>query len=152
MPLCVLMSLPSFAFAAAVPLDLTAVGPGPISVGTVEDGVTVTWTARSIGDRVEILFDGLGMGVFDGGVAYTFFPGSLRALAVETAGGSVAVFPAPHQYFFPLAKGEFFTTTGEVLLPEVDLSSSTAGRIEARVAVWDVAGNGAFVNPVWRMQ
>ena len=105
----------------------------------------------------------------------------------------------------PLAKGEFFTTTGEVLLPEVDLSSSTAGRIEARVqaqwtfplhfaeivwgdgqtihretiplgdtrafghktfdwsaradgwtwarvAVWDVAGNGAFVNPVWRTQ
>ena len=43
MPLCVLMSLPSFAFAAAVPLDLTAVSPGPISVGTVEDGVTVTW-------------------------------------------------------------------------------------------------------------
>ena len=110
------------------------------------------------------------MGVFDGGVAYTFFPGSrlvrqeavmttdqadvayyydgglemaagddrtpgnnmattvayydtrgvlrrelangfqpervpvkvrYRALAVETAGGSVAVFPAPHQYFFP---------------------------------------------------
>jgi hypothetical protein len=103
----------------------------------------------------------------------------------------------------PLAKGEFFTTTGEVLLPEVDLGSSSVTEIVAkarvqwtfplrfaeivwgdgratqresidladtrefgsrsfewrakasgwkwaRVAVWDVAGNGAFVNPVWR--
>ncbi len=103
----------------------------------------------------------------------------------------------------PLANGEFFTTTGEVLLPEVNLASSSANEIVAnvrvqwtlplrfaeivwgdgktthrevieltdtrefgsktfawrakvngwtwaRVAVWDVAGNGAFVNPVWR--
>jgi hypothetical protein len=103
----------------------------------------------------------------------------------------------------PLARGEFFTTTGEVLLPEVDLSSSSAHEVVARarvtwtlplrfaeivwgdgrtthrevveltdtrefgsesfewrapangwtwarLAVWDVAGNGAFVNPVWR--
>ena len=127
-------------------------------------------TARTIGDRVELLFDGLRMGVFEGGVAYTVFPGSrliqqeavvttavpdvayyydagwemaapadltvgrnmhtrvsyydtsgalrqdvstgfdpervpvkvrYRTLAVETGQGSVAVFPAPHQYFFP---------------------------------------------------
>lgn len=127
-------------------------------------------TARSIGDRVEVLFDGLRMGSFEGGVAYTFYPGSRliqqeavlttsepdvayyydggldmaapsdrvagnnmrsevafydtagalqrvtlnglqaertpvqarhRTLAMRTAGGSVAVFPAPHQYFFP---------------------------------------------------
>jgi hypothetical protein len=103
----------------------------------------------------------------------------------------------------PLAQGEFFTTTGEVLLPRVDLSRSTSDRIVAtvdaqwtlplrfaeivwgdgqtthremielgetrefgkqtfewraaaagwrwaRVAVWDVAGSGAFVNPVWK--
>jgi hypothetical protein len=103
----------------------------------------------------------------------------------------------------PLAKGAFFTTTGEVLLPEVDLASSSATEIVAtarvlwtfplrfaeivwgdgqathrqvidladtrdfgnrtfewraeasgwqwaRVAVWDIAGNGAFVNPFWR--
>jgi len=103
----------------------------------------------------------------------------------------------------PLARGEFFTTTGEVLLPDVDLASSSADEIVARVralwtfplrfaeivwgdgrttyretidltdtrefgsrrfewrarangwkwarvAVWDVAGNGAFVNPTWR--
>ena len=104
----------------------------------------------------------------------------------------------------PLARGDFFTTTGEVLLPEVDFAASTADRLDvwieadwtfplrfaeivwgdeagdvhreitplsrtrvfgaggfglatdapgwawARVAVWDVAGNGAFVNPTWR--
>jgi hypothetical protein len=103
----------------------------------------------------------------------------------------------------PLANGAFFTTTGEVLLPDVTLAASTATEIVAkarvlwtfplrfaeivwgdgrtthrdvielaetrefgsktfewrakasgwtwaRVAVWDVAGNGAFVNPVWR--
>jgi hypothetical protein len=103
----------------------------------------------------------------------------------------------------PLASGEFFTTTGEVLLPDVDFASSSpteivartrvvwtfplqfaeivwgdgktthrevieltatrefgsstfewrtnaSGWTWARVAVWDVAGNGAFVNPVWR--
>ena len=127
-------------------------------------------TARSVGERVEVVFDGLRMGSFDGGVAYTFYPGSrliqqeavlttyepdvayyydagldmaapldrapgnnmrsevtfydtrgvlqrvtlnglqaertsvqarYRTLAMRTAGGSVAVFPAPHQYFFP---------------------------------------------------
>ena len=127
-------------------------------------------TARSIGERVEVVFDGLRMGSFDGSLAYTFFPGSrliqqeavlttydadvayyydggldmsapsdrqpgnnmrtdvayydvdgvlrratltglqaervpvqarYRTLALKTAGGSVAVFPAPHQYFFP---------------------------------------------------
>ena len=126
--------------------------------------------AQSIGERVELSFDGLRMGSFEGGVAYTFYPGSrlvhqeavltthdpdvayyydagldmsapayrtagnnmkseiayyetsgelrreihnglqaerepvkvrYRALAARTAGGSVAVFPAPHAYFFP---------------------------------------------------
>ncbi len=32
--------------------------------------------ARSVGDRLEILFDGLNLGVFQGGIAFTFFPGS----------------------------------------------------------------------------
>ncbi|MCM3878511.1 MAG: hypothetical protein ND807_00235 [Vicinamibacterales bacterium] len=126
--------------------------------------------ARSLGDRVELLFDGMRMGSFQGALAYTFYPGSrllhqeavlttkdpdvayyydagldiaaaedaqpgnnmrtevayydtegtlrreysnglqaeresvkarYRTLAVKTAGGSLAVFPAPHQYFFP---------------------------------------------------
>jgi hypothetical protein len=102
-----------------------------------------------------------------------------------------------------LQRGDFFTTTGEVLLPEVRISGESGGRIAvhariqhtfplemaeivwgdgnethrktiplaethpfgdftfsgsaeggswtwARLAVWDVAGNGAFVNPVGR--
>ena len=126
--------------------------------------------ARSIGDRVELVFDGMRMGGFEGALSYTFYPGSrliqqeavlttndpdvayyydagldmaapadrtagnnmrseiayydtsgtlkkvystgfraerepvqvrYRTLAAKTAGGSVAVFPAPHQYFFP---------------------------------------------------
>ena len=126
--------------------------------------------ARSVGDRVELLFDGMRMGSFEGALAYTFHPGSrlvhqeavlitndpdvayyydagldiaaaadrqpgnnmrtevayydtagvlrrelsngleperqpvkvrYRTLAVKTAGGSIAAFPAPHQYFFP---------------------------------------------------
>ncbi len=126
--------------------------------------------ARSTGDRVELLFDGMRMGSFEGALAYTFYPGSRlvhqeavlttndpdvayyydagldmaaaadrqpgnnmrtevayydtagalrrdisngleperhpvevrhRTLAVKTAGGSIAAFPAPHQYFFP---------------------------------------------------
>jgi hypothetical protein len=129
-----------------------------------------TATARSVGDRVEIVFDGVRMGSFEGGLSYTFFPGSrlihqeavlttpeadvayyydagldleaasdrqpgnnmrtvvayydtngtlqrttqnglqpervpvqarYRTLALETAGGSLAVFPEPHRYFFP---------------------------------------------------
>jgi hypothetical protein len=232
--------------AASVPLDLTAVRPGPIAVVRSDNSVTVSWpdetkriwratfsldpsqplitsigpegepvvrgarpfyrgetgkrrggwhaffddptshpdgtrhvqstfalrgaVGRSVGERVEILFDGLHMGTFDGALAYTFYPGSrlvhqeavmttyepdvayyydagldmaapsdrqpgnnmrtevvhydtegalrrttanglqaervpvqarYRTLAVKTAGGSVAVFPSPHQYFFP---------------------------------------------------
>ena len=125
---------------------------------------------RSVGDRLELFFDGLRMGIFDGGIAYTIFPGSrliqqeavmttyeadtayyydtglefaapsderpgrnmntetayydtegklrsdtangtqpervplrvrYRTLAMKAEAGSLAVFPAPHQYFFP---------------------------------------------------
>ena len=122
--------------------------------------------AQSIGDRVQVLFDGLRLGPFEGGISFTFFPGSrliqqeavastnepdtayfydaglrmaaetdqlagwnmasdvayydqggalriersefertavkarYRAIALRTAHGSIAAFPAPHQYFF----------------------------------------------------
>ncbi len=102
-----------------------------------------------------------------------------------------------------LARGDFFISTGEVLLPEATITREAAGGIRARVrarwtfplafaeivwgdtvrtsrkvipleetrpfasasfewtaeangwrwarvAVWDVAGNGAFINPVWK--
>jgi hypothetical protein len=126
--------------------------------------------ARTIGDRVQVLFEGLKLGIFSGGIAYTFYPGSrliqqeavastsvpdtayyydagiqwaadsdrkagntmqtrvmyydtearlqstllpffsserqpfavrYRTLAAQTANGSIAVFPSPHQYFMP---------------------------------------------------
>jgi hypothetical protein len=244
--LATLVLIPLQTPAVSVPLDLTGVRPGPISVVRSEDSVTVAWPdemarvwratfslnpaqplvtsigsdgdavvrsarpfyqgetgkrrggwdaffddptthpdgtrhvqstfrlrgarARSVGDRVEIVFDGMRMGSFDGGLAYTFYPGSrliqqeailttydadvayyydagldmaaasdrqpgnnmrtevvfydtegalhrttlnglqaervpvqarYRTLALQTAGGSVAVFPSPHAYFFP---------------------------------------------------
>ena len=117
--------------------------------------------------------------------------------------GRLSAFNRWNDALAPLAKGEFFTTTGEVLLPDVKFDSSSAVEIVvkasvswtfplrfaeivwgdgrtirreiveladtrefgsrsfewraradgwtwARVAVWDVAGNGAFVNPFWR--
>jgi hypothetical protein len=124
--------------------------------------------ARTIGDRVELDLEGLRMGLFEGSIRYTFYPGSrllqqeavvttqepdtafyydaglrmaveadrraggnmesklvyydthgrlrtdpadgpelipvrarYRTVAAPLANGSVAVFPAPHQYFFP---------------------------------------------------
>jgi len=123
--------------------------------------------ARTVGDRVQVIFGRMQMGIFEGTIAYTFYPGSrlirqeaivstqepdvayfydtgmrmsapsdmhaggnmtaeityadtagrlrteraqgpervpiaarYRSLAVRSAGGSVAVFPPPHQYFF----------------------------------------------------
>jgi hypothetical protein len=123
--------------------------------------------ARTAGDRVELTFDGLRVGIFDGAIAYTFYPGSrliqqtavvstqaqdvayyydaglrmaseadrrpggnmesevayydlegrfrtapssgperepvkvkYRTLAFKLGRGAIAVFPAPHQYFF----------------------------------------------------
>jgi len=122
---------------------------------------------RTTGDRVEVLFGKMQMGIFEGAMVYTFYPGSrlvrqeavlstqvpdtayfydaglrvadaadthaggnmtteisyyskdgqlrteravgpervphavrYRTLALRTAGGSIAVFPPPHQYFF----------------------------------------------------
>jgi hypothetical protein len=40
--------------------------------------------ARTVGDRLEISFDGLSLGIFHGGIAFTFFPGS-RLIQQEAA-------------------------------------------------------------------
>jgi hypothetical protein len=143
-------------------------------------GVFVLKSARvaTVGDRVDVAFDGLRMGIFEGSVHFRFFPGSrlvqqfaamttnepdtayfydaglsmtvdadrraggsmesrvsyydtagelrtklssgperqpeavrYRTIAVRTGTGSVAVFPAPHQYFFPR---DFTTNMGYV--------------------------------------
>jgi hypothetical protein len=36
----------------------------------------VSAKARSFGNRIEVLFQGLKLGIFEGGIAYTFYPGS----------------------------------------------------------------------------
>ena len=36
----------------------------------------VSVKARSVGNRIELLFQGLKLGIFEGGIAYTFYPGS----------------------------------------------------------------------------
>jgi hypothetical protein len=138
----------------------------------------VSATARSAGDRVEVDFAGLDLGIFRGGIRYTFYPGTrllhqeaiastnepdtayyydaglrltadadrrvggnmesevtwydtdghlrsgvssgpervpvavrYRTLALRTAGGALAAFPAPHQYFFAR---DFTTNMGYV--------------------------------------
>jgi hypothetical protein len=134
--------------------------------------------AKSLGDRVELSFDGFKLGIFQGTLRYEFFPGSrlieqaavvatnepdtayiyssalrmtvdanrrpggnmetrvsfydptgvlktvlsdgpdkhpervrFRTIATPTGGGSVAVFPAPHRFFFPR---DFTTNLGYV--------------------------------------
>src|SRR5216684_3054262 len=143
-------------------------------------GVFALKSARvaTVGDRVDVAFDGLRMGIFEGSVHFRFFPGSrlvqqfaamttnepdtayfydaglsmtvdpdrraggnmesrvsyydtagelrtklssgperqpetvrYRTIAAHTGTGSVAVFPAPHQYFFPR---DFTTNMGYV--------------------------------------
>ena len=117
--------------------------------------------------------------------------------------GSLPDFDHYHEVLEPFAQGEFFTTTGEILLPRVAISGGSEDEIAvkvdatwtfplrfaevvwgngasvdrtiiplekspsfgassfdwkvkapgwkwARLALWDVAGNGAFVNPTWR--
>lgn len=114
---------------------------------------------RTVGNRLEVEFDGFAMGIFKGSIRYTFYPGSrlvqqeavvktsepdvafyydaglkmaagetqlsyfdttgtsrtltaegpqwnplrvrYRTLAAQMKEGSIAAFPAPHQYFFP---------------------------------------------------
>jgi hypothetical protein len=116
---------------------------------------------------------------------------------------SLPSFDEYDQVLAALQRGDFFTTTGEVLLTEVKITGERDGQIAvqariqhtfplemaelvwgdgketfrrtvpltethqfgdfsfrdnaaggnwtwARLAVWDIAGNGAFVNPVWR--
>ncbi len=134
--------------------------------------------AATVGDRVDVAFDGLRMGIFSGSVHFRFFPGSrlvqqaavmttnepdtayfydaglsmtvdadrrpggnmessvsyydtagelrvmpsdgperhpaavrYRTIAARTGQGSVAIFPAPHQYFFPR---DFTTNMGYI--------------------------------------
>lgn len=224
-----LVLIPPQTPAVPVTLDLTGVRPGPISVIRSDDSVTVAWhdeTARvwratfSL-DPAQPLVTSIGS---DGEAVVRSARPLYQGETGKRRGGWYAFFDDPtthpdgtrhvqlgrlptfHQWgdaLAPLAKWEVFTTTGEVLLPDVNLTSSFANEIVAtvrvlwtfplrfaeivwgdgqttqrevieltdtrefggktfewrakanawkwaRVAVWDVAGNGAFVNPFWR--
>jgi hypothetical protein len=151
---CLILLIPFIGVAATVPADISGVRPGPVTVSTSTESLTVRWPdevsrmwsaefslnnerplitsigvnstivvrnaypqywavtgkrrgragfddffdfpgnhpegtrrfegafrcvsvkARSVGNRVEVLFDGLKLGIFTGGIAYTFYPGS----------------------------------------------------------------------------
>ena len=97
--LAVRLLIPLPAAAAPVPLDLSGVRPGPISVTRAEDSATITWpdeTGRTHRDVIEL------------------------------------------------------ADTREFGSKRFEWRAKASGWTCARVAVWDVAGNGAFVNPFWR--
>lgn len=82
--------------------------------------------ARTVGDRVEIQFDGLSLGIFEGGIRYTFFPGSrmLRQEAVVTTrSGDTA----------------FYYEAG--LSMAVDVDRRPGNNMESRLAYFDTSGN-----------
>jgi hypothetical protein len=81
--------------------------------------------ARTVGDRVELTFDGLRMGIFTGAIAYTFYPGShfiQQTAAVSTAAQDVA----------------YYYDAGLRMASEVDRRSG--GNMESEVAYYDPEG------------
>ncbi|MBI3681808.1 MAG: hypothetical protein HY235_15620 [Acidobacteria bacterium] len=87
--------------------------------------------ARTAGDRVEILFDGLEMGIFQGGIAYTFYPASRliqQEAVVTTREQDVA----------------FFYDTG--LRMAADRDRRPGRTMESEIAYYDTEGRFQKVN------
>jgi hypothetical protein len=82
--------------------------------------------ARTIGDRVEVTFDGLKLGIFQGSIRYEFFPGSRL---IEQA--AVVVTKEPDT--------AFIYSTG--LRMAVDQDQRTGGNMETKVSFYDTAGS-----------
>ncbi len=85
----------------------------------------VSVKARSVGDRVEVLFDGLNLGIFHGGIAFVFFPGTRliqQAALVSTNEPDTA----------------FFYETG--LRMAVDRDRRPGGNMESHVAYYNTSG------------
>ncbi len=81
--------------------------------------------ARTVGDRVELFFDGLQMGIFQGGIAYTFYPGSRliqQAAVVTTQEPDTA----------------YFYNTG--LRAAADADRRPGGNMASEVAYYDTEG------------
>ena len=81
--------------------------------------------ARTIGDRVEVRFDGLSMGIFEGSIRYTFYPGS-RLLHQE----AVVSTQEPDTAFYYDAG----------MAMAVDADRRPGNNMESRLAYYDTAG------------
>ena len=82
-------------------------------------------SARTIGDRVEVRFDGLSMGIFEGSIRYTFYPGS-RLLHQE----AVVITQEPDTAFYYDAG----------MAMAVDADRRPGNNMESRLAYYDTAG------------
>src|SRR5438067_1652870 len=67
-PASFLLLMAPLAALAAIPVDISGVKPGPVRVESAK-----AWTE---GDRVEVSFAGLRMGIFSGEISYVFYPSS----------------------------------------------------------------------------
>lgn len=82
-------------------------------------------TARTVGDRVEVVFDGMQLGIFHGSLRYTFYPGSAlieQAALLSTDQPDTA----------------YFYDAGLQMKSEADVRSG--GNMEATLAFYDAEG------------
>lgn len=88
--------------------------------------------ARTIGDRVEVSFDGMKLGIFEGEIRYLFYPGSRlieQQAAMKTGQSDVA----------------YFYDAGLRIAAPADLSAG--GTMNSEVSYFDTAGNFQTITP-----
>ena len=88
--------------------------------------------ATTHGDRVEIAFDGLSMGLFAGGISYTFFPGS-RLILQE----AIALTQEPDT--------AYYYDAGLRMMSDADRRAGN--NMDSRVAYYDTAGAFREITP-----
>jgi glycosyltransferase involved in cell wall biosynthesis len=117
---------------------------------------------RTVGDRVEVRFDGFRMGIFQGGVAYTFYPGSrlIRQDAVAStqepltaylydAGIKMAAPPdrvvaGKREVVSPI---HYYDTDGHPRTSMTDGPDRTIGRVRHRALAAQAVGGSVVVFP-----
>ncbi|MGO9262648.1 MAG: hypothetical protein ACLQU1_41165 [Bryobacteraceae bacterium] len=90
--------------------------------------------ARSIGDRVEVWFDGMRMGIFEGSLRYIFYPGSRlieQQAAMTTGEPDVA----------------YFYDAGLRMTSRAD--ETAGGNMSSRVSYFDTEGKFQTITPVY---
>jgi hypothetical protein len=91
-----------------------------------------TVTAQTVGDRVEVTFDGVRLGIFTGSLRYTFYPGTAliqQAALVSTHEPDTA----------------FYYDAGLEMTAEQD--RRTGGNMESHISYYDVEGKLKEVTP-----